>query len=161
MTMFQYYKRSRHFVFSAFIAFVFVLLCQNTAFARASSNGDLPTKADLQAQLDSLNKQKDLSAQDKLVQQDLTDTLATLDKIDRIKEESVQLRLKIAEATDKMRQSPAAFTALSDVANDDETRKILSSLSLLQLETRVAQVLVDLQHAQNVLSSYHTQKFSL
>ncbi|WP_213044946.1 hypothetical protein, partial [Escherichia coli] len=41
MTMFQYYKRSRHFVFSAFIAFVFVLLCQNTAFARASSNGDL------------------------------------------------------------------------------------------------------------------------
>ncbi|WP_435781562.1 hypothetical protein, partial [Escherichia coli] len=27
MTMFQYYKRSRHFVFSAFIAFVFVLLC--------------------------------------------------------------------------------------------------------------------------------------
>ena len=77
MTMFQYYKRSRHFVFSAFIAFVFVLLCQNTAFARASSNGDLPTKADLQAQLDSLNKQKDLSAQDKLVQQDLTDTLAT------------------------------------------------------------------------------------
>ncbi len=94
MTMFQYYKRSRHFVFSAFIAFVFVLLCQNTAFARASSNGDLPTKADLQAQLDSLNKQKDLSAQDKLVQQDLTDTLATLDKIDRVKEETVQLRQK-------------------------------------------------------------------
>ena len=88
--MFQYYKRSRHFVFSAFIAFVFVLLCQNTAFARASSNGDLPTKADLQAQLDSLNKQKDLSAQDKLVQQDLTDTLATLDKIDRVKEETVR-----------------------------------------------------------------------
>lgn len=104
MTMFQYYKRSRHFVFSAFIAFVFVLLCQNTAFARASSNGDLPTKADLQAQLDSLNKQKDLSAQDKLVQQDLTDTLATLDKIDRIKEETVQLRQKVAEAPEKMRQ---------------------------------------------------------
>ncbi len=91
------------FCFSAFIAFVFVLLCQNTAFARASSNGDLPTKADLQAQLDSLNKQKDLSAQDKLVQQDLTDTLATLDKIDRIKEETVQLRQKVAEAPEKMR----------------------------------------------------------
>ena len=105
MTMFQYYKRSRHFVFSAFIAFVFVLLCQNTAFARASSNGDLPTKADLQAQLDSLNKQKDLSAQDKLVQQDLTDTLATLDKIDRIKEETVQATAKVAESAGKMRQA--------------------------------------------------------
>ncbi len=151
MTMFQYYKRSRHFVFSAFIAFVFVLLCQNTAFARASSNGDLPTKADLQAQLDSLNKQKDLSAQDKLVQQDLTDTLATLDKIDRVKEETVQLRQKVAEAPEKMRQATAALTALSDVDNDEETRKILSTLSLRQLETRVAQALDDLQNAQNGL----------
>lgn len=32
------------------------------------------------------------------MQQDLTDTLATLDKIDRIKEETVQLRQKVAEA---------------------------------------------------------------
>lgn len=102
--MFQYYKRSRHFVFSAFI--VFVLLCQNTAFARASSNGDLPTKADLQAQLDSLNKQKDLSAQDKLVQQDLTDTLATLDKIDRVKEETVQLRQKSLKRRKKCARRP-------------------------------------------------------
>ncbi|ENH9516643.1 MscS family mechanosensitive channel [Escherichia coli] len=161
MTMFQYYKRSRHFVFSAFIAFVFVLLCQNTAFARASSNGDLPTKADLQAQLDSLNKQKDLSAQDKLVQQDLTDTLATLDKIDRIKEETVQLRQKVAEAPEKMRQATAALTALSDVDNDEETRKILSTLSLRQLETRVAQALDDLQNAQNDLASYNSQLVSL
>ena len=159
MTMFQYYKRSRHFVFSAFIAFVFVLLCQNTAFARASSNGDLPTKADLQAQLDSLNKQKDLSAQDKLVQQDLTDTLATLDKIDRVKEETVQLRQKVAEAPEKMRQATAALTALSDVDNDEETRKILSTLSLRQLETRVAQALDDLQNAQNDLASYNSSWF--
>ena len=144
MTMFQYYKRSRHFVFSAFIAFVFVLLCQNTAFARASSNGDLPTKADLQAQLDSLNKQKDLSAQDKLVQQDLTDTLATLDKIDRIsRRDSPATGKKSLKRRHKMRQATAALTALSDVDNDEETRKILSTLSLRQLETRVAQALDD------------------
>ena len=60
----------------------------------------------------------------KLVQQDLTDTLATLDKIDRIKEETVQLRQKVAEAPEKMRQATAALTALSDVDNDEETRKI-------------------------------------
>lgn len=106
MTMFQYYKRSRHFVFSAFIAFVFVLLCQNTAFARASSNGDLPTKADLQAQLDSLNKQKDLSAQDKLVQQDLTDTLATLDKIDRVKKRQFSYGKKSLKRRKKCARRP-------------------------------------------------------
>ncbi len=37
-----------------------------------------------------------------------------------------------------MRQATAALTALSDVDNDEETRKILSTLSLRQLETRVA-----------------------
>ncbi|MFO6427450.1 hypothetical protein ACLBOM_27395 [Escherichia coli] len=108
MTMFQYYERSRHFVFSAFIAFVFVLLCQNTAFARASSNGHVPTrtKADLQAQLDSLNKQKDLSAQDKLVQQDLTDTLATLDKIDRIKKRQFSYGKKSLKRRKKCARRP-------------------------------------------------------
>ncbi len=94
MTMFQYYKRSRHFVFQHLLLLFLSCYARTRRFARASSNGDLPTKADLQAQLDSLNKQKDLSAQDKLVQQDLTDTLATLDKIDRVKEETVQLRQK-------------------------------------------------------------------
>ncbi|XPE24373.1 hypothetical protein ACNKHM_04725 [Shigella sonnei] len=52
-----------------------------------------------------------------------------------------------------MRQATAALTALSDVDNDEETRKILSTLSLRQLETRVAQALDDLQNAQNDLAS--------
>ncbi|UMX92191.1 hypothetical protein MJ581_02590 [Escherichia coli] len=72
-------------MFPAFIAFVFVLLCQNTAFARASSNGDLPTKADLQAQLDSLNGKKSFCS-GQTGAAGSTDTLATLDKIDRVKE---------------------------------------------------------------------------
>ncbi len=96
------------------------------------------------------------------MQQDLTDTLATLDKIDRVKEEeTVQLRQKVAEAPEKMRQATAALTALSDVDNDEETRKILSTLSLRQLETRVAQALDDLQNAQNDLASYNSQLVSL
>ncbi len=55
----------------------------------------------------------------------------------------------------------AALTALSDVDNDEETRKILSTLSLRQLETRVAQALDDLQNAQNDLASYNSQLVSL
>ena len=57
------------------------------------------------------------------MQQDLTDTLATLDKIDRIKEETVQLRQKVAEAPEKCARATAALTALSDVDSDEETRK--------------------------------------
>ncbi|MGJ8839442.1 mechanosensitive channel MscK, partial [Salmonella enterica subsp. enterica serovar Kentucky] len=121
------------------IVIIIILYSQSLAFARGQTKGDLPSKADVQNQLDTLNNQKDHSAQDKLVQQDLIDTLATLDKIERMKEETVQLRQKVAQAPEKMRQATAALNALSDVDNDDEMRKTLSALSLRQLELRVAQ----------------------
>ena len=161
MTMLQLYKRSQHLIAITIIFFILLLSCQSSAFARAQQNGELPTKADIQSQLDTLNKQKDLSAQDKLVQQDLIDTLATLDKIERVKDETVQLRQKVAQAPEKMREATAALNSLSDVDNDDETRKTLSALSLRQLESRVAQVLDDLQSAQNDLAAYNSQLVSL
>ena len=160
MTMLQFYKRSQQFVFISLFALAFILCSQAPAFARAAG-GDLPTKADVQAQLDALNKQKDLSAQDKLVQQDLTDTLATLDKIDRVKEETVPLKQKVAQAPEKMRQATDALTTLNDVDNDQETRTVLRTLSLRQLESRVAQVLDELQNAQNDLAAYNSQLVSL
>lgn len=49
---------------------------------------------------------------------------------------------------------------LSDVPNDDATRKTLSTLSLRQLESRVTQTLDDLQNAQNDLATYNSQLVS-
>ncbi|POZ40401.1 potassium transporter KefA, partial [Salmonella enterica] len=92
MTMLPLYKRAQHRVFITVAVFILMLSCQSLALARASSNSDLPSKADVQSQLDTLNKQKDLSAQDKLVQQDLVETIATLEKIERVKDETTQLR---------------------------------------------------------------------
>ncbi|WAD33111.1 mechanosensitive channel MscK [Citrobacter braakii] len=161
MTMLQLYQRSQHLIAIAILFFILLLSCQSSAFARAQQSGELPTKADIQSQLDTLNKQKDLSPQDKLVQQDLIDTIATLDKIDRVKDETVQLRQKVAQAPEKMRQATDALNSLSDVDNDDETRKTLSTLSLRQLESRVSQVLDDLQSSQNDLAAYNSQLVSL
>lgn len=62
MTMLQLYKRSQHFVFITISVLIILLSCQSLAFARGQTNGDLPSKADVQNQLDTLNKQKDLSA---------------------------------------------------------------------------------------------------
>lgn len=159
--MLPLYKRAQHRVFITVAVFILMLSCQSLALARASSNSDLPSKADVQSQLDTLNKQKDLSAQDKLVQQDLVETIATLEKIERVKDETTQLRQRVAQAPEKMRQATEALSALSDVDNDDETRKTLSTLSLRQLELRVAQVLDDLQNAQNDLATYNSQLVSL
>lgn len=160
MTMLQLYKRSQHLIAITILFFILLLSCQSSAFARAQQSGELPT-ADIQSQLDTLNKQKDLSAQDKLVQQDLIDTIATLDKIDRVKDETVQLLAKVAQAPEKMRPATDALNSLSDVDNDDETRKTLSTLSLRQLESRVSQVLDDLQSSQNDLAAYNSQLVSL
>ncbi len=82
----------------------------------------------MQSQLNTLNKQKELTPQDKLVQQDLTQTLETLDKIERIKSETAQLRQQVEQAPAKLRQAVESLNNLSDVPNDDATRKTLSTL---------------------------------
>jgi len=122
---------------------------------------DLPERSEVQSQLTTLNKQKDLTPQDKLVQQDLTQTLETLDKIERIKSETTPLRQQLAQAPAKMNQAIDSLNALSGVPNDEATRKTLSTLSLRQLESRVSQTLDDLQNAQNDLATYNSQLVSL
>lgn len=156
-----HYTRSQQPVLAVVFTFILFLFSAQAAFARAESNSDTPTRADIQSQLDTLNKQKDLSAQDKLVQADLTETLETLDKIERVKTETTQLRQRVADAPEQMRKAMASLNALSDVDNDDETRKTLATLSLRQLEARVTQLLDELQSAQSDLSTYNSQLVSL
>jgi potassium efflux system protein len=153
-------NRSQHPVFALLFAMLFFFATAPLTWARADNSNDIPTR-DVQSQLDTLNKQKDLSPQEKLVQQDLTETLETLDKIERVKAETAQLRQKVAQAPENMRKATEALNALSDVDNDDETRKTLATLSLRQLESRVAQLLDDLQTAQSDLATYNSQLVSL
>ncbi|MEX3019021.1 mechanosensitive channel MscK [Kluyvera sp. STS39-E] len=146
-------------------AFLIVAVCfffsMAVAQARALSSADIPDRADVQDQLTTLNNKKDLTPQDKLVQQDLNETLQLLDKIARIKDESAQLQKQIEQAPAKLRQATDNLNALSDVDNDDETRKTLATLSLRQLEARVSQLVDDLQNAQNDLATYNSQLVSL
>mgnify|MGYP003366027938 FL=1 len=78
-----------------------------------------------------------------------------------MKQETTLLKQKITQAPDKLRQATDALNGLSDKDNDDETRKTLATLSLRQLESRMAQMLDDLQAAQNDLSNYNSQLVSL
>jgi Small-conductance mechanosensitive channel len=154
-------NRSQHPVFALLLAMLFFFTTAPLSWARADNSNDIPSRADVQSQLDTLNKQKELSPQEKLIQQDLTETLETYDKIERVKAETAQLRQKVAQAPDNMRKATDALNALSDVDNDDETRKTLATLSLRQLESRVSQSLDDLQTAQSDLATYNSQLVSL
>ncbi len=146
---------------SAFAMVLVLIVSLFTTASYASASNDLPTRAEVQSQLDALNKQKDHTPQDKLVIDDLTQTLDTLDKIERVKQETTQLRQKVAQAPDKMREATEGLNALSDKDNDDETRKTLATLSLRQLESRVSQLLDNLQTAQNDLATYNSQLVAL
>ena len=156
-----HYSRLQNPVFALIFSVLIFMMAAPAAWARAENSTDLPARADVQSQVDALNKQKDLTPQDKLVLADLTETLDTLDKIERVKTETAQLRQKVAEAPAKMRQATASLSALSDVDNDDETRKTLTTLSLRQLESRVTQLLEDLQTGQSDLATYNSQLVSL
>lgn len=147
---------------NAISAFVITLiLFIGCISANSALAADLPERSEVQSQLTTLNKQKELTPQDKLVQQDLAQTLETLDKIERIKSETAQLRQQVAQAPAKMNQAVDNLNALSDVPDDEATRKTLSTLSLRQLESRVSQTLDDLQNAQNDLATYNSQLVSL
>ncbi|AXW92800.1 mechanosensitive channel MscK [Cronobacter sakazakii] len=133
----------------------------SVAAQAAPASGDLPSRADVQAQLDALGKQKNHSAQDKLTTEDLTAMLETLDKIERIKQETVQLRQQVMQAPEKMRQATDNLSALQNQDSDEVVRQTLKNLSLRQLESRVTSVLDDLQTAQNDLATYNSQLVSL
>jgi potassium efflux system protein len=159
--MMLHLTRSRR-TFSALAAVLFLVFAFLSGSAAGATTGnDLPSRNDVQSQLDALNKQKDHTAVDKLVIEDLTSTLETLDKIDRVKQETTLLKQKVTQAPEKLRQATDALSSLSDKDNDDETRKTLATLSLRQLESRLAQLLDDLQTSQNDLSNYNSQLVSL
>ena len=153
--------RPRATISAFFIITVCLLFSIATVQARAIGGNDIPDRADVQDQLNALNNKKDLTPQDKLIQQDLTETLQLLDKIDNVKTETAQLQKQIEQAPLKLRQATENLNALSDADNDDETRKTLSTLSLRQLEARVSQAVDDLQNAQNDLATYNSQLVSL
>ncbi|MHC3483323.1 mechanosensitive channel MscK, partial [Klebsiella pasteurii] len=150
--------RWRNAISAVVLTLMFFIGCISVNPALAA---DLPERSEVQSQLTMLSKQKDLTPQDKLVQQDLTQTLETLDKIERIKTETTQLRQQVTQAPAKMNQAIDSLNALSDVPDDEATRKTLSTLSLRQLEARVSQTLDDLQNAQNDLATYNSQLVSL
>lgn len=117
----------------------------------------MPTRTDVQNQLTALQKQKNLSAMDKLVEDDLNQTLAILAKIDKVKAAETSLSQQLAQAPVKMRQATDGLNALDTPPSDDMLRQSYRGLTLHQLENRAAAVLDNLQSAQNDLANFNSQ----
>ncbi len=143
----------------------FVLTLSLSAFivspASAAISNDLPTRNEVQNQLDSLTKQKSPTPVDKLSQQDLIHTLEYLDALDRVKQDAAELRQQITEAPAKLRTATDGLEKLKNGDNDGVTQASLAALSLRQLENRLNDTLDDLQSSQDDLSTFNTQLISL
>ena len=111
-------NRSQHPVLAFLIATLFFFATAPLSWARADNSTDIPSRADVQSQLDTLSKQKDLSPQEKLIQQDLMETLESIDKTERVKAETAQLRQKVAQAPDAMIKSTASLTSSGAFSSD-------------------------------------------
>lgn len=129
--------------------------------ANAAVNNDLPTRSEVQNQFDALNKQKSLTPVEKLSQQDLVHTLEYLDALERVKQDTAQLRQQVAEAPVKLRNAADGLDKLKNGNNDGVTKESLATLSLRQLENRLNDTLDDLQSSQEDLSTFNTQLISL
>lgn len=142
-----------------FLLIAVCAVCQPVAYA--SLNGDLPSRSEIQSQIEALNKQKTLTPVNKLTQQDLARTLELLDAIERTKQDGAQLKQQLQLAPGKLRQVTADLDALKTPVDGTAARAELLQLSLRQLETRLYQTLDDLQTAQENLSTYNSQLVSL
>ncbi|AIJ09387.1 MULTISPECIES: mechanosensitive channel MscK [Edwardsiella] len=134
-----------------------LLFC--SAFARAQS-GDIDSRTEVQNQIDALNRQKSLSASDKLVLQDLNQTLEYLDGIERYRKESQQLKQQVQQAPGKLNQALAGLEALqrsSDAADEAN----FSAMSTRQLQSQWDDTLAELKQAQDDLASYSSQLIAL
>jgi len=145
--------------FALLLLIAFCAVCQPAAYA--ALNGDVPSRSEIQSQLDALNKQKTLTPVNKLTQQDLTRTLELLDAIDRTRQDGAQLKQQLQLAPGKLRQVTDDLAALKTPVDSAAARAELLQLSLRQLETRLYQTLDDLQTAQENLSTYNSQLVSL
>ena len=125
--------------------------------ASAANGNDLPTRNEVQNQLDALSKQKSLTPVDKLSQQDLIHTLEYLDALDRVKQDAAQLRQQVTEAPAKLRVATDGLARLKNGDNDGVTQASLAALPLRQLENRLNDTLDDLQSSQDDLSTFNTQ----
>jgi len=145
---------------AVFLATLFISAMVSMPAAQAASN-DLPTRAEVQNQLDVLHKQKNLTPVDKLSEQDLIRTTELLDALERVKQEETALKEQLADAPAKLEAAANGISQLKNSSDDSVTKTQLSSLSMHQLESRLNDTLDDLQSSQEDLSTFNSQLISL
>lgn len=134
-----------------------LLLISTTLFA--VEQPELPTRASLDSKLASLNKRDTLTVAEKAQKEDIEQTLSFLDSIEKEK-------IKVKDQDRSLTKTPAKlkeFVRLldqihkNDAQDTEQLKTELSRLSQTQLDSRLTDLLSQLQNAQNDLGNVNSQ----
>lgn len=134
-----------------------LLLTSTTLFA--AQQPELPTRASLDSKLTTLNKRDTLTVAEKAQKDDIEQTISLLDSIEKEK-------IKVKEQEQSLTRTPAKLKEYTrqlellqkNDAQDTEALKTeISRLSQTQLDSRLTDLLSQLQSAQNDLGNANSQ----
>lgn len=154
------HKRTWLYPVSLFWAFVIILFSFHvTAFGA----NNLPSKSDINSELNALNKKSNLTEEDKLSIADLEKSVGFYDELDKLQQKSDELQKKINHSSEESRE---AIQGLQQIKNHSESSEInfthrIENSNLQQLESILASYLDNLQSEQNDLATYNSQLIGL
>lgn len=135
-----------------------LLLLTSTALFAAEQT-ELPSKTSLDNKLASLNKRDTLTVAEKAQKDDIEQTISLLDAIDKEK-------IKVKDQDQSLTRTPARLKEFSrrlellqknDVQDTEQLKAEISRLSQTQLDSRLTDLLNQLQSAQNDLGNANSQ----
>ena len=161
---------ARQTAFPLWMGLLALLLCLCFAplhAAPATSNGamptlpDLPNRTDLQTKLDQLSKREALTAVEKARREDLEKTLASLDTLDKEKDQFKNQQKTLDAAPGQLQQLSDELDNLRKPVDPDKLTKQVASLTLTQLDKRMSAAMTELQQAQEELATTSSQLTNL
>ncbi len=147
--------------YSYLIIFFIVLFISSATWAVTSNT--IPSREEIQNELNILNKRSNLTEEDKLSIADLEKAVIWYDEIDKLKKNADQLQKKINRADSDYKQALNSFKQFKLNNEEDKINyeNQLKSMSLHQLELELNELLEKLQTKQEDLASYNSQLVSL
>mgnify|MGYP000987315794 FL=1 len=135
----------------------FILLSSTTLFA--AEQPDLPTRSSLDNKLTSLNKRDTLTVAEKAQKEDIEQTIALLDSIEKEKIKAKEQDQSLAKTPAKLKEFTRQLESLqkNDARDTEQLKAELGRLSQAQLDNRLTDLLNQLQSAQTDLGNANSQ----
>lgn len=134
-----------------------LLLLSTALFAAEQS--ELPTRASLDSKLTSLNKRDTLTVAEKAQKEDIEQTISLLDSIEKEKIKVKDQERSLTRTPAKLKEYVRLLEQIqkNDAQDTERLKTELRGLSQTQLDSRLTDLLSQLQNAQNELGNANSQ----